>query len=271
MTINSQTIYIFTAITFALFMLLESLAPRRDAGGELGARWANNFGLAALAWYANAVAGTWLVVWLAGMPELQDLALLPPEVAQQPLVGFGLLLLVSEFLGYCAHVGFHKIRCLWPVHAVHHADTGFDVSTSYRHHPVEPLILLPLVVPVVVLLGVTPLAAALYRLFAVAITVFSHANVRLPEGLDRVLRWFVLTPDYHRIHHCSDPHYTNSNYGTMLPWFDYLFGTARSRPYAEQAQMELGLEYWRAAKDMRLDRQLLMPLRGIAAVRRPAP
>ncbi len=260
---STQNIYIFSAATFAVFMLLESALPRRDEGKEVGWRWLNNFSLSAITWYVNFIAGTWLMIWLARNHDLRSFAIVPAEIGQHPLIGFLLLLLVGEFIAYVMHVTMHKVRFLWPIHAVHHADTSFDVSTGYRHHPLEPLLLLPLVAPAVILLGTTPAVAAAYRFFAVATTVFSHANVRLPEALDKALRPVFITPDYHRIHHCAEQQYTNSNYGTLVPWFDYLFGTARTRPYDEQESMEIGLEYWRDRRDLRLDQQLLMPFRKI--------
>ena len=69
----------------------------------------------------------------------------------------------------------------------------------------------------------------------------------------------MLTPDFHRLHHCAEVRYTNSNYGSVVPWFDYLFGTASARPYAEQESMVLGLEYLRESRDSRLDRLVTAP------------
>jgi sterol desaturase/sphingolipid hydroxylase (fatty acid hydroxylase superfamily) len=60
--------------------------------------------------------------------------------------------------------------------------------------------------------------------------MFSHSNVRMPLGLDRALRWFVVTPDMHRVHHSIRPSETNSNFGFNLPWWDQLFGTYRPEP-----------------------------------------
>lgn len=260
---DTQTLYTFTAIVFAACMALETVIPQRSSGGPIGWRWVNNFSLGAIAWYITGIAGTWLMIWLASNHDLRQLALLPPHMARQPVLGFLLLVAVSEFFGYWAHRLFHNVSWLWPIHAVHHADTEFDVSTSYRNHPLEPLLMLPLGATAVVLLGSTPLAATAYRLFTIAIAVFSHANIRLPQPLERVLRLVILTPGYHLVHHSTERRYTNSNYGTLLPWFDYLFGTYQYRSPRDLAEMEVGLEYWRSPRDTRLDKQLLLPLRRI--------
>ena len=134
-------------------------------------------------------------------------------------------------------------------------------QARYRHHPLEPLVGLLLVAPAIVTLGVPLEVAVGYKLFEVAVTLFSHSNIRLPEVLDRQMRRIILTPDFHRLHHCAEPKYTNSKYGSVVPWVDYLFGTASARPYPEQESMTLGLEYLREPGDGRLDCLLAAPLR----------
>jgi sterol desaturase/sphingolipid hydroxylase (fatty acid hydroxylase superfamily) len=53
--------------------------------------------------------------------------------------------------------------------------------------------------------------------------------------------------------------YTDSNYATILPMFDYLFRTASTLPRDQQKTMRLGLAYFRGKMDARLDRMLLIP------------
>ncbi|TGD74878.1 sterol desaturase family protein [Mangrovimicrobium sediminis] len=252
-------VYVFTAIAFAGVMALESLLPRRELAAGLANRWLSNFGIGALNWYLTTVLGTWVLIWLSQWAALHQLGLLN-RIGAPHWLGFLLLLLSTQLVSYWLHRAFHEVRWLWPIHAVHHSDVDVDVSTSYRHHPLEPLISLPITAPLVIALGVSMEAALAYRVFAVAATLLSHSNVYIPRRADRVLRYLLLTPDYHRLHHCSDPQYTNSNYGSLVPWFDYLFGTARQRPFDEQASMELGLEYLREPRDSRLDQLLLTPL-----------
>jgi len=67
--------------------------------------------------------------------------------------------------------------------------------------------------------------------------------VRIPLGLDRMLRWFVVTPDMHRIHHSTDVRETNSNYGFNVSWWDRLFGTYCGEPALGQLGMKIGLEH----------------------------
>jgi len=172
------------------------------------------------------------------------------------------LIVVSQFLSYITHVIFHRYPILWRLHEIHHSDVDIDVSTSYRHHPLEPLVFMPLITPLILLLGVSGQTALTYQSIVIAMTVFAHSNLRLPEAIERWLCKIVVTPDFHRLHHSSDKRFTNSNYGGFVPWFDYLFGTASHKPFEEHETMELGLEYHREPRDSRVDRLLLAPVAG---------
>lgn len=82
----------------------------------------------------------------------------------------------------------------------------------------------------------------------------------LKISLGRVLRWLVVTPDMHRIHHSVIPRETNSNYGFNLPWWDYLFGTYRARPSKGYQMMTIGLlEYQKTLQVEQLPGMLLLP------------
>ncbi|TMH79343.1 MAG: sterol desaturase family protein, partial [Betaproteobacteria bacterium] len=93
---------------------------------------------------------------------------------------------------------------------------------------------------------------------------FNHANARLPQALDHLLRWVVVTPDMHRVHHSVVYNETNSNFGFNLPWWDRIFGTYRARPAAGHEAMTIGVDAFRAREDLRLDRLLVQPFRESA-------
>ncbi len=254
----TQVIYLVTFVSLASFMLLEALLPRRKLQGSLLWRWGNNFSLALLTWFLSATASALITAGIAQLSAAADFGVLR-ALGAGPVAAFAVLLFAVQFLNYGVHIAFHKIPFLWPLHAVHHTDIDVDVSTSYRHHPLEPLVSLPLFVPLVLVLGPPVGVAVAYKLFEIAMTVFTHSNVRLPAALDRVLRLVLVTPDFHRLHHCSERKFTDSNYGGVLTCFDYVFRTASDRPAAQQESMELGLEYRREAVDARLDRMLVAP------------
>jgi sterol desaturase/sphingolipid hydroxylase (fatty acid hydroxylase superfamily) len=262
-------ILLCTLGAMTLAMLWEAVMPRRELQQGMAWRWCNNFALSLISQYFATAGGAAFIIWLSHWTQLHDVGLFQSAPAPAPVV-FLVLLLVSGFLNYLVHRAFHRYAWLWPIHAVHHTDVDVDVTTSYRHHPLEALISLPLISPVILLLGIPADVAIAFTLFEICATVFSHSNIRIPEALERYLRLIILTPDFHRLHHCAQARYTNSNYGSVIPWFDYLFGTATTRPYAEQESMQLGLEYLREPGDGRLDKLLWEPVlvrRALAARR----
>lgn len=241
-----------------LLLMLETLWPRRSPTPAPVFRWVNNWLLAAF----NFTAVLWLLHLLGQLPWLSGIGRWNgPLASVHPVLAFVLVLLIFEAVGYALHRLYHAVPLLWRFHAVHHLDTEVDATTSHRHHTVEVSLNSLLFVPVVALLGAPLVIVALVALLRLCVNLYSHSNLAIPARIDHILRWVLITPDFHRLHHSADPAHTNSNYGTVLPWFDYLFGTARTVPYARQTDLQLGLPEWRDAGASRLDRLLLLPLR----------
>ena len=105
---------------------------------------------------------------------------------------------------------------------MHHADLEFDVTSGVRFHPIEILLSMGIKLGVVAALGIPAIAVVIFEIMLNATSMFNHGNVELPEWLDRLLRWFVVTPEMHRIHHEYQRH--QNNYGDIT-WWDMLFGT----------------------------------------------
>lgn len=241
------------------FMMLEQRWPRRPLEQPVVGRWITNW----LTGYLNVAISLWLVFLLGKSTLLAGLR--PASSAWQQIPGvlqFFLVLLLIEFAAFGLHVAFHRVPLLWRVHAVHHSDTEMDVTTAHRHHFLEPVLTNLVLIVTFTVLGVGPTALLAVILFRTPLILFSHGNIALPEGIDRWLRRTLVTPDFHRLHHSSDQRLTNSNYGAVLPVFDYLFRTASVRAYADHRDLQCGLEYFRAPSDSRFDRLLLMPLRA---------
>jgi len=173
-------------------------------------------------------------------------------------------LIVLDLAIYLQHVMFHAVPALWRVHRMHHADLGFDVTTGARFHPIEIVLSMLIKFGVVVALGTPAISVLTFEVLLNATSMFNHANVRIPVRLDRYLRWVVVTPDMHRVHHSIVVGETNSNFGFNLPWWDRLLGTYRDQPAAGHAAMTIGIEQFREARDLRIDRMLLQPFRGPA-------
>lgn len=250
-------VFTFAAITVAL--LWEMLTPRRTLQQGLAWRWSNNVALSLISQSIATAASAAIVIGLSDWTQSNEFGLFLRVDAPAPLV-FLVLLVATQLVLYLMHIAYHRYRWLWPIHAVHHTDVDVDVTTSYRHHPLEALVSVILISPLVLLLGIPTEVAISYSLFLIAVTLFSHCNIRLPQVLEKFIRPIIVTPEFHRLHHCSEAQYTNSNYGAAVPWFDYLFGTASTRPYEDHETMELGLEYLREPADSRVDKLLWEPV-----------
>jgi sterol desaturase/sphingolipid hydroxylase (fatty acid hydroxylase superfamily) len=146
---------------------------------------------------------------------------------------------------------------------VHHADPDYDVTTGARFHTIEIVLSMLIKFATIVLLGPPVLAVILFEIILYATSMFNHANVRLPLALDRVLRWFVVTPDMHRVHHSVEDDEANSNFGFALPWWDRLFGTYRDQPRAGHEGMAIGIHKYHAPRDVSwITGMLVLPFRG---------
>ena len=172
-----------------------------------------------------------------------------------------LALFLLDLAIYLQHRLFHYVPVLWRLHRMHHADLDVDVTTGARFHPVEILLSLGIKFLVVVPLGATPLAVLLFEIALNGTSMFNHSNVRVAPTIERVLRWLVVTPDMHRVHHSIARRETDSNFGFNFPWWDRLFGTYRPQPEAGHQAMTLGIEQFRDSKELRLDRMLTQPFR----------
>jgi sterol desaturase/sphingolipid hydroxylase (fatty acid hydroxylase superfamily) len=258
---NEPAIRLFAfASIFAVMAAWEIAAPRRDQRIGRGTRWPSNLGVVVLdtilvrLLFPTTAVGLALVAEAQGWGLFHTLAL--PIWASVPLAVLALDLAI-----YLQHVLFHAVPALWRLHRMHHADLEFDVTTGARFHPIEILLSMGIKLGVVAALGAPAVAVLAFEVLLNATSMFNHSNVRMPAWLDRVLRWIVVTPDMHRVHHSIAARETNSNFGFNLPWWDRLFGTYRDQPAAGHERMTIGIEQFRDPAEQRLDHMLTQPFR----------
>lgn len=247
--------------TMALGLLLEAMAPLRRGEGASTRRWLTNLGLSWVNYRMILWLGPWLYHWaqstLSGFPDG-----LLPRLHANFVVSVLVVLLALEAVAYIQHRASHRFQFLWRLHAVHHSDIALDVTTAERHHPIEVVFTATLNLLTMLLLAPDMAVVVVCNLLSTVVNILSHANLTCGERVNRWLGWLVVTPDFHRVHHASDRGSTNSNYGTVFSLFDHIFGTAKSWTSSQQRDEQLGLEYFRAPRDSRLDQLLLMPIRS---------
>ncbi|MGE3508695.1 MAG: sterol desaturase family protein [Vicinamibacterales bacterium] len=230
-------------VYFSLLVALAGLErwfPRRQGLMDRAVRWPANFLLTALNVFAMGMLPVSLLAasfWAesAGRGILNRVSL---PVAATVII----TLLVRGFISFFSHYLMHHVPLLWRIHRVHHLDTELDVSTTVRFHPLEFAVQLLPGLPIVVAFGLVPWVLVAYEVLDVAVTAWSHSNTRVPAALDRLLRYAIVTPDLHRIHHSAWSPETNSNFGAVFPVWDLVFGTFRPTSRDGHERMRLGLD-----------------------------
>ena len=246
---------------FALMVIWELVEPRRTQSIGRGRRWPNNLGVVAVDAALVRILFPTTAVGLALVAEAHGLGLFN-VLALPDWIGVVASVILLDLAIYFQHVLFHAVPALWRLHRMHHADLDIDVSTGLRFHPIEILLSMMIKLAVVIALGAPAVAVLLFEVLLNATSMFNHSNVRIPRSFDGALRWFVVTPDMHRVHHSILARETNSNFGFNLPWWDRLFGTYRAQPAAGHEAMTIGIEQFRDPRELGLDRMLLQPFRG---------
>jgi sterol desaturase/sphingolipid hydroxylase (fatty acid hydroxylase superfamily) len=243
--------------------LWESIGPRRTQSVGRGWRWPNNLGVVVVDAALVRILFPTTAVGVALVAETHGFGLF--NVVPLPAwIGVVASVILLDLAIYFQHVLFHAVPVLWRLHRMHHADLDIDVSTGLRFHPIEILLSMVIKLAVVIALGAPAMAVLIFEVLLNATSMFNHSNIRIPGGFDGVLRWFVVTPDMHRVHHSMLAPETNSNFGFNLPWWDRLFGTYRAQPTAGHEAMTIGIEQFRDPRELGLDRMLLQPFRGDA-------
>ncbi len=247
---------------FAIMALWELVAPRRTLTVSKPVRWGNNLGLVIL----NSIvlrllfpaAAVGVAVFASqkgwGLFNYKEVPFMVAAIAS---------IVIMDFIIYLQHVMVHAVPVLWRVHRVHHADLDFDVTTGARFHTIEIILSMLIKFATILLLGPPVVAVLIFEVVLNATSMFNHGNVRLPQSIDRWLRWIVVTPDMHRVHHSINDDEANSNFGFNLPWWDRLFGTYCDQPREGHEGMTIGIHKYREPKTVSwLPGMLALPFIG---------
>ncbi|NCO62738.1 MAG: sterol desaturase family protein [Flavobacteriales bacterium] len=148
--------------------------------------------------------------------------------------------LFMDFFGaYLPHLVEHKVKPLWMVHLVHHTDHYVDTTTANRHHPIESVIRFVFTLFGVFVIGAPMGIVMLYQSLSLVATQFTHANIKLPISIDRILSYVLVSPDMHKVHHHYVLPYTDSNYGNIFSVWDRLLGTYK---YLDREKLVFGVD-----------------------------
>lgn len=245
---------------FISLALLEHFMPRRQLRPVKIKRWITNWAiivldslLVRLVFKTAAVGGAlWATNNSVGLFNL---------IAVPYWMAFLASFFVLDFAVWLSHVASHKIPIFWRVHRMHHSDIDIDVTTAIRFHPIEILLSMIWKYAIVLLLGAPVASVLVFEIVLNGSALFNHSNWRLPQWIDRYLRLIIVTPDMHRVHHSSEPHETDSNYGFNFSIWDRLFKTYTDQPKLGHDNMQIGLKDWQDESPARLSWSLWVPFK----------
>ena len=243
---------------FALLLVFQQLRPLRDVPGGLR-RSLTNLSLVIVDTLILRVAFPVLAVGLALRLEANGGGLLHALPSWAAVVT-GVVLL--DLAIYWQHRLLHVVPLFWRLHRVHHADTGFDVTTAVRFHPLEIALSMAIKLGLIALLGAPALAVLIFEMLLSAGSLFTHANVRLPGTLRTPLALAIRNAGHAPNSPFSARDETDSNFGFHLSIWDRIFGSYRDQPRDGQTTMAIGLHEFRDYRDQSLWALLLNPFRA---------
>lgn len=245
----------------AVLAILEIVAPKRNLTVSKMGRWTVNLTLTVLNTGLMRLALPMAAMGVVLVAKERNWGWL--NNTELPFwVEVVIAVLLFDAAIYLQHVLFHAVPVLWRLHMVHHADIDLDVTSGARFHPVEIFLSMLIKLGALILIGAPALAVLIFEVLLNATAMFNHSNVRIAGELDRILRWMVVTPDMHRVHHSTISRETNSNFGFNLPWWDRLCGTYREQPSNGHRGMTIGLTQFRDPNRLKLLKILTLPFAG---------
>jgi sterol desaturase/sphingolipid hydroxylase (fatty acid hydroxylase superfamily) len=257
MDTNSIYRICFFAGVISLMMLWEFFFPKRAL--TVGrSRWIGNLGIAAINTLTGRFIAPMVPVAAAGLTVRHGwgiLNIVPVPEWAGILIGITFL----DMAIYFQHVMLHAVPSLFRIHMMHHADHDIDATTGLRFHPVESLLSMSVKLASVFLLGIPPQGVLAFEILLNGMAMFNHGNVKMPLKIDRIARKVIVTPDMHRVHHSVCIHEMNSNFGSALSLWDYLFGTYRDQPSSGHDAMVIGASHLREMKWQNILWMLALP------------
>lgn len=245
-----------------IMIIWELIAPRRKNHFSRWQRWPQNIIIVIL----NRII-LWIIFPVAAVALAMECQRLGWGFLNTVSLASWLKVLIAviflDMAIYLQHVMVHAVPLLWRLHRVHHTDLDFDVTTASRFHPIEIVFSMLIKFAVIVAIGAPALAVLIFEVLLNGTAMFNHSNIKLPLAVDRIVRYFIVTPDMHRVHHSTIEHEANNNFGFNLSCWDRLFGTYLHQPSKGHENMDIGVEGFDDIKQQSLWRLLLQPFMSV--------
>ena len=243
---------------FSLLTIWEISSPKRQLLQLRRLRWFSNIGLIVISSVLIRFILPTAAVGVALHVEQNNLGFLS-YYDLSLMIKFLLAFILMDLAIYFQHVMFHALPMFWRFHRVHHSDLDCDITTGLRFHPFEMVISILFKFLIIISIGAPVLAVVVFEIILNAASMFTHSNIKIPSVIERIVRWFIVTPDMHRIHHSINENETNSNFGFFMSIWDRMFGTYIKDPEQGHINMKIGLQGFREAKWQNLRWLIYLP------------
>jgi sterol desaturase/sphingolipid hydroxylase (fatty acid hydroxylase superfamily) len=254
--VSKQWRWVAFGVAVGVLAVAERLRPLRRATEPGPERVARNLTIALLAGLTTAASELPVVAPAHRLAERRQLGLLRWLRAPRGIrIVLGFLLL--DYTLYVWHRLNHRAPWLWRFHAVHHIDRDLDSTTGLRFHFGELALSAGFRAVQILLIGVDRDTMAAWQRLLLASVVFHHSNLALPVALEARLNQLLVTPRMHGIHHSIRGPEMNSNFSSLLPWWDWLHRSFRAD--VPQDTITIGVEAYLAPDAVTLTRSLRLP------------
>ena len=223
-------------IALAIVEVVVARRSERPANSNGDARLITNFGFTLIIVMAGAVQPL-VNAAAAASTERLGVGLASHVPLSWPAL-LGVTLVAQTFAAYWTHRWMHQNPLLWRIHRVHHADSAVDVSTSFRNHPLELLVTVPVSALVTTAIGAPLSVVTASQTIIIAAKIWEHADISLSARIDRALAAVIFTPRLHRLHHNPERVIHDSNFGTVFTMWDRMFGTLCAKMGRERVGLD---------------------------------
>ncbi len=231
----------FFILTLLTMSFLEYIIPKKELLLSKFKRWVNNISVVVINSFLLKLIFASSAISISIYTSENNIGLL--NFFEIPFFfSVTLSIILLDLIIYFQHRLFHEVDFFWKFHKVHHSDMDYDVTTGFRFHPIEIIISMLIKIVSIFILGVPVIAVVVFEIILSSLALFNHSNIKLSNLLDKNLRYFVVTPDMHRIHHSIHSNELNSNYGFNLSVWDRVFNSYTSKPKDGYEKMTIGLK-----------------------------
>lgn len=251
-------IYVVTYISIFGFVVAERY--KQESAFSITKRDVLFLTVDVIAKLVNLTLSVYAMLWVVNLIapfEMLSVASLPIPIFLNVAIAF----LLIDLFHYLSHRLHHKVPILWRFHRLHHSDKKVDVLTTFLHHPFEIISTFLVNVTCYVLLDIPVIIILVYALFSAVHSPFTHTTMLLPEKLARFLSYFIITPNFHRLHHSLDVKEGNSNFGIVFPFWDKLFGTCCYVSNRAVSEIKFGVSADKSPQLLSLKELLVNPFR----------